>query len=58
MKNIICQIHKLNKFIKSETRQILSYKSLERVQVNITYISNKVNLKDLHNKCTKFYWSF
>ena len=27
----ICQIHKLNKFIKPETIQILSYKPLERV---------------------------
>ena len=43
----ICQIHKLNKFIKPETIQILSYKPLKRVQADITYFSNKANLTDL-----------
>ena len=32
----ICQIHKLNKFIKPETIQIISYKPLERVEADIT----------------------
>ena len=46
----ICQIHKLNKFIKPGTKQILSYKPLERVQADITYFSNKLDLNELQNK--------
>ena len=46
----ICQIHKLNKFIKPGAIQILSYKPLERVQADITYFSTKIDLCEIQNK--------
>ena len=46
----ICQIHKLNKFIKPGDTQIISHYPLERVLGDITYFNNKIELLEFKAK--------
>ena len=46
----ICLTNKLNKYIKPDNVQIISHKPLERVQIDITYFNNKLDLDELRNK--------
>ena len=46
----ICLLHKLNKFIKPANQQIISNKPLERIQLDLTYFSNKIELHELKDK--------
>ena len=41
---------KLNNFIKPANKQIISRFPLDRVQLDITYFRNKINIKELQNK--------
>lgn len=43
-------MHKLNNFIKPANKQIISRFPLDRVQIDITYFLNKINIKELQNK--------
>lgn len=46
----VCVINKLNHFIKPANKQIISRFPLDRVQIDITYFLNKINIKELENK--------
>ena len=46
----ICVDHKLNKYIKPSNKQIISKKPLERLQIDITYFSKKLELEYIENK--------
>ena len=46
----LCIIHKLNRFIKPPNIQIISRRPLERIQLDITYFNNKIELEELEDK--------
>ena len=46
----LCIIHKLNRFIKPPNIQIISRRPLERIQIDITYFNNKIELEELEDK--------
>ena len=43
-------MHKLNRFVKPANIQIISKKQLERVLIDISYLSKKVELLELKEK--------
>lgn len=46
----LCVIHKLNKFLKPEDEQIISYKPMERMQADITYFNKNYEFYEIRNK--------
>ncbi len=46
----LCLMHKLNKYIIPDNIQIISNKPLERVQVDITFFKNKLDVPELQYK--------